>query len=277
VRGENRDDAGQDSPGHGRGTVEVLLTGGDPRNLRNVGIVIDLACGQPERLEELVQCVFSADEIVRMRASDALEKVCRSQPRLLQRFVPRLLAEMSRIEQASVQWHLAQILSEVPLDDQQQAQAIAVLEPNLDTCGDWIVTNCTLEALGVFAWTNPAARAAGRTAAPLPAQPVQVGRVTSAQAAGRVRQATRCLTAREMRTGDAPGRQMTLSISLGSFAGTSVLRPAVCCAKTGSITLAVDDLARWVAFCRDGLDWQAEYVRSCAGTHRWRRWNRRVW
>jgi hypothetical protein len=106
-----------------------------------------------------VQCVFSADEIVRMGASDALEKVCRSQPRLLQRFVPRLLAEMSRIEQASVQWHLAQILSEVPLDDQQQAQAIAVLEHNLDTCGDWIVTNCTLEALGMFAWTNPAARA----------------------------------------------------------------------------------------------------------------------
>ena len=63
-----------------------------------------------------MQCVFSADEIVRMRASDALEKVCRSRPALLQPFVPRLLGEMSRIEQASVQWHLAQILTEVRLD-----------------------------------------------------------------------------------------------------------------------------------------------------------------
>jgi hypothetical protein len=36
--------------------------------------VIDAASRRPERLEELVQCVFSADEIVRMRASDALEK-----------------------------------------------------------------------------------------------------------------------------------------------------------------------------------------------------------
>jgi hypothetical protein len=133
------------------GGVEALLTGGHPRSLHNAGTVVDVASRQPERLEELVQCVFSADEIVRMRASDALEKVCRSHPRLVQRFVPRLLAEMSPTEQASVQWHLAQILAEVPLDEEQQVQAIAIFEHNLDTSSDWIVTNCMLEALGVFA------------------------------------------------------------------------------------------------------------------------------
>lgn len=159
MRNESRDDRRQGLPGDGRGAVEALLTGGDPRSLRNAGIVIDAASCRPERLEELVQCVFSADEIVRMRASDALEKVCRSHPRLVQRFVPRLLGEMSRIEQASVQWHLAQILAEVPLDEEQQAQAITILEHNLDTPGDWIVTNCTLQALGVFARTSPAVRA----------------------------------------------------------------------------------------------------------------------
>jgi hypothetical protein len=141
------------------GGVEALLTGGYSRSLHNAGTVVDVASRQPERLEELVQCVFSADEIVRMRASDALEKVCRSHPRLVQRFVPRLLAEMSPIEQASVQWHLAQILAEVPLDEEQQVQAIAIFEHNLDTSSDWIVTNCTLEALGVFARASPAVRA----------------------------------------------------------------------------------------------------------------------
>ena len=114
---ESRDHVRQDLPGDDPGAVEALLTGGDPRSLRNADIVVDAASRQPERLEELVQCVFSAGEIVRMRASDALEKVCRAHPRLLQRFVPRLLGEMSRIEQASVQWHLAQILAEVPLDE----------------------------------------------------------------------------------------------------------------------------------------------------------------
>jgi hypothetical protein len=94
-----------------------------------------------------------------MRASDALEKVCRSSPDLLKRFVPWLLTEMSRIEQPSVQWHLAQILAEVELDDSQRAEAIAILERNLDTCDDWIVTNLTMAALGVFARTSPEVRA----------------------------------------------------------------------------------------------------------------------
>jgi hypothetical protein len=159
VRSDSRDEGRRDLPGDGRGAVEALLTGGRPRSLRNAGIVVDAASRQPERLAELVQCVFSADEIVRMRASDALEKVCRSHPRLLQRFVPRLLGEMARIEQASVQWHLAQILAEVPLDEGQQAQAVTILEHNLDTSGDWIVTNCTLQALGTFARACPDVRA----------------------------------------------------------------------------------------------------------------------
>jgi hypothetical protein len=156
---ESRDSVRQDLPGGGSVRVEALLTGGDPRSLRNAGIVIDAASRQPERLAELVQCVFSDDEIVRMRASDALEKVCRAQPGLVQRFVPRLLTEMSRIDQASVQWHLAQILTEVELDEGERAEAITILERNIDTSGDWIVTNLTLQALALFARTSPAVRA----------------------------------------------------------------------------------------------------------------------
>jgi hypothetical protein len=106
---ESRDHVRLDLPGDDPGEVVALLTGGDPRSLRNATIVIDAASRQPGRLEELVQCVFSADEIVRMRAGKGLP----TQPGLLRPFVPRLLGQMSRIEQASVQWHLAQILTEV--------------------------------------------------------------------------------------------------------------------------------------------------------------------
>lgn len=154
----SHDNGHQDLPGDGPVTVEALLTGGDPRSLRNADIVIDAASRQPERLAELVQCVCSDDEIVRMRASDALEKVCRAQPGLVQRFVPRLLTEMSRIDQASVQWHLAQILTEVQLGEGERAEAITILEHNLDISDDWIVTNLTLQALATFARTSPAVR-----------------------------------------------------------------------------------------------------------------------
>jgi hypothetical protein len=148
---ETHDGVRHDLPGDASVTVEALLTGGDPRRFRNADIAIDAASRQPERLAELVQCVFSDDEIVRMRASDALEKVCSAQPGLVQRFVPLLLSEMSRIDQASVQWHLAQILTEVRLDEEERAEAIAILEHNLDSSGDWIVTNLTLQALATFA------------------------------------------------------------------------------------------------------------------------------
>jgi hypothetical protein len=158
VRSNSRDDGHRDLP-DGRGAVEALLTGGNPRSLRNADIVIDAASRQPERLEELVQCVFSADEIVRMRASDALERSAGPIRAWFSGSCRGCWAEMSRIEQPSVQWHMAQILAEVPLDEGQQAQAITVLEHNLGTCGDWIVTNCTLEALGVFARVSPAVRA----------------------------------------------------------------------------------------------------------------------
>jgi hypothetical protein len=159
IRNADRGDTGQDLPGDGPGTVEALLTGGDPGRLRNVDLVVGAASGQPGRLAELVECVFSDDEIVRMRASDALEKVCRARPALVQPFVPRLLTEMPRIDQASVQWHLAQILTEVQLDERQRAEAIAILEHNLDTSGDWIVTNLSLQALATFARTSPETRA----------------------------------------------------------------------------------------------------------------------
>ena len=159
MRSESREDVRQDGAADRLGPVEALLTGGNPRGLRNAGLVVDTASRQPERLEELVRCVFSADEIVRMRASDALEKVCRARPDLLQPFVPRLLGEMSRIEQASVQWHLAQMLTEVELDEREQAEAIAILEHNLDNSSDWIVTNLTLQALAGLARTSPALRA----------------------------------------------------------------------------------------------------------------------
>ena len=56
----SQDDVRQDLHGDGPGAFEALLTGGDPRSLRNADIVIDAASRQPRRLEELVQCCFSA-------------------------------------------------------------------------------------------------------------------------------------------------------------------------------------------------------------------------
>lgn len=130
--------------------IEKALTGGDPRRLQNVDEVVDFVLRHPQAVEELFACVFSEDEIVRLRASDALEKVCAHRPDLLQPYVERLLTDVASVDQPSVQWHLAQILATVDLTAAELERAVAILERNLDLYEDWIVTNLTLQSLAEF-------------------------------------------------------------------------------------------------------------------------------
>lgn len=84
-------------------SIADLLSGGDPRTLRNVDEVVGKVLAAPERLDELIGSVLdSPDEVLRMRAADALEKVCRAQPPLLQPHVSLLLATCR--ESASRRW-----------------------------------------------------------------------------------------------------------------------------------------------------------------------------
>jgi hypothetical protein len=130
--------------------IERALTGGDPRRLQNVDEVVGFVLAHPGRVKDLFECVFQADEIVRMRASDALEKVCARRPDLLQPFAERLLTDVAAIDQPSVQWHLAQMLAAIELTPAQLDRAVAVLERNLDRYEDWIVVNLTLQSLAEF-------------------------------------------------------------------------------------------------------------------------------
>jgi hypothetical protein len=139
------------------GSFRAALHGGSPRQLRNEA-VIEAVIADPTRIEELFDCVCDDDEYVRMRASDALEKVCRSDPGALSALTERVLTEMAAIDQPSVQWHFAQIVAEMGLRDEHRRRAVEVLERNLDTTDDWIVINNTMEALARFAEDDPALR-----------------------------------------------------------------------------------------------------------------------
>jgi hypothetical protein len=130
--------------------IKAMLTGDNPRALARTEEVVTLVLGNRTRLQELYACLLEEDEIVRMRASDALEKVCRGRPAWLQAFVPQLLTEVAAIEQASVQWHLAHILGEVELTPSQRAVVCRILKRNLAEKKDWIVANSSMETLAKF-------------------------------------------------------------------------------------------------------------------------------
>lgn len=127
-----------------------VLSGGDRRTLKGVDVVLDAVREDLGLLPALFACIFDDDEIVRMRAADACEKLCRDRPEWFVPYVERLVTDVAAIDQASVQWHLAQMLAEVELSREQRRRAVGVLRRQLDRSDDWIVVNLTLEALAGF-------------------------------------------------------------------------------------------------------------------------------
>ncbi|MFA7266489.1 MAG: hypothetical protein WC054_09275 [Candidatus Nanopelagicales bacterium] len=137
--------------GDTRSLAARLETGGKSNSLGEVSDIVSEVLADKNLLPELFECLFSDDEWVRMRAGDALEKVCRQQPGWFVPYLARLLEEVSQIQQASIRWHLAQILGQVELTTSQQQKAIEVLSGYLrDPQVDWIVAANSMETLAQF-------------------------------------------------------------------------------------------------------------------------------
>lgn len=153
-----------------------MLTGGHRNSLGRTQEVVEITLADGDRLDELFAALADPDELVRMRAGDALEKVCRERPDWLAPRVERLLGEVAEIEQPSIQWHLAQMLRRLrpALSARQTAQATELLKRNLARSTDWIVLNNTMDALAdwakddpeLAAWLRPELRRLGRDRRP---------------------------------------------------------------------------------------------------------------
>ena len=138
-------------------SFEAMLTGGHPNSLGRTIEVVDTVFAHPERLEDLYQCYFSEDEVVRLRTSNGLKRVCREQPEWLVPYIDRLTNEISQIDQASTQWTLANLfdLLESYLSAEQKAKAQAIMQHNLANHNDWIVLNNSMQVLGDWSKNDP--------------------------------------------------------------------------------------------------------------------------
>jgi hypothetical protein len=135
-----------------------MLSGGHPNSLGRTEEAVAAALANEERIGELFDTLASEDATVRMRVGDALEKVARERPEAVEPYVERILGEMARIDQPSVQWHVAQLLTEVPLTPAQRRRGIAWLWRTWERSDDWIVISETLTALAHFAPRSPSVR-----------------------------------------------------------------------------------------------------------------------
>ena len=132
---------------------EDRLKGGHPNSLGNTVEIVEEVLETPTQFGALFQCYFSDDEIVRLRVSNAMKRICRAKKSLLLPYLDRFLDEISRIEQASTQWTLAQLFLELEneMTADQKSRALDIMKRNLAQHEDWIVLNQTMETLGRWA------------------------------------------------------------------------------------------------------------------------------
>lgn len=134
------------------------LRGGHHNSLGRTEEVVAIVVADPTRLEELFAVLAVSDELMRMRAGDALEKVCRQRSDWFVPHIDRITKEVGAIEQSSVQWHVAQMLRHLrgDLSVEQARRAEALLRRNLTRSTDWIVLNVTMDVLAEWAVHDPA-------------------------------------------------------------------------------------------------------------------------
>ena len=124
----------------------MKLRGGDRRSIGRVPEVVREVSKKPELAGELVVGILSDDPIIRMRASDALEKVSKDRPALLTPFKKVLLSAATESDQQEVRWHLAQMLPRLELSRQEFQDVVFILRGYLADKSA-IVKVCALEAL----------------------------------------------------------------------------------------------------------------------------------
>lgn len=135
---------------------EILeaLKGGDRRSIGRVAEVVAEAEANPGLFVDLFEGMLVDDQVVRMRAADAVEKITISHPEYLSGYKQRLLGEVAEINQQEVRWHLAQMIPRLALDDPEVDQAVGILIGFLDDKSS-IVRTFSLQALADLAMAHP--------------------------------------------------------------------------------------------------------------------------
>lgn len=126
----------------------ILSAGGHANSLGRAGEVYETVKSDPSKMGELFKCIYADDAWVRMRAIDTFEKLVRYDPSLAQPYTSRLVDDLTKSEQPSIQWHLAQLFAVINLSESQTEKVILWLKDRISTRDvDWIVAVNVMKTL----------------------------------------------------------------------------------------------------------------------------------
>ena len=90
-------------------------TGGDRRSIGRSTEVVAQVLAKPLLFRHVLRGIITSDELLRMRAADALKKITAKCPGLLCPFRRKLLAIAASAAQQEIRWHLALIIPRLNL------------------------------------------------------------------------------------------------------------------------------------------------------------------
>lgn len=126
------------------------LRGPDRRSIGRSEEVAADVLADPSLFPALFDAMLVTDPLVRMRAADAVEKLTRRRPEILQPYKSRLLDEVAAVPQHEVRWHVAQLIPRLKLTSGERERAMARLYGYLED-DSRIVRTFTMQALADLA------------------------------------------------------------------------------------------------------------------------------
>jgi hypothetical protein len=138
--------------------IVELLRGGDRRSIGRADQVAAIVSKETSLFARLIAGMWDDDDVVKIRAADAAEKVSRERPKLLLPFKGELLGLMGETEQQELRWHLAAMIPRMDLEPRERALAMRHLRGYLEDRSS-IVKTYALEGIWELSREDPNARA----------------------------------------------------------------------------------------------------------------------
>ncbi|WP_272149171.1 hypothetical protein [Tenacibaculum aiptasiae] len=77
---------------------EERLKGGHPNSLGNTVEIVEEVLAENELFNELFNCYHSNDEVVRLRTSNAMKRICKAKKILLIPYIDLFLTDIAQID-----------------------------------------------------------------------------------------------------------------------------------------------------------------------------------
>lgn len=136
--------------------ILTLLEGSDRRTIGRADQVAAMVSNDPRLFPKLIAGLWSADQLVRMRAADATEKVTRTH-HLLHPYKKELLRLMAESQEQEMRWHLAVMVPRLILNARERQAAVSSLISYLQDRSS-IVKTFALQGLADLAQDEPSLR-----------------------------------------------------------------------------------------------------------------------